>query len=149
VTRTFPPAGAGERELLDGWLDYYRATVRHKCAGLSPEQLAGRPCPPSAMSLIGLVRHLIEMERAYVQQQPPRYVTEASPDGDFDDAGPAAAADDLRAFDEHGARSRELMAARPLDDDLRWLYLYLVKEYARHLGHADLLRERWDGTTGE
>ncbi len=154
VARSEPPRSADERELLDGWLDYYRATMRHKCAGLSSEQLSERSCPPSTMSLIGLVRHLTEMERAYAQRLadpglPLHYVTEASPDADFDDVTPTAVETDLAIFAEHCARSREVMSALPLDRRLRWTYLYLIKEYARHLGHADLLRERLDGATGE
>jgi hypothetical protein len=106
------------------------------------------------MSLAGLVRHLTEMERAYAHRlaEPGlslRYVTDTSPDGDFDDVHPDTVADDLRIFDEHCTRSRQVMADLPLDDRLRWTYLYLVKEYARHLGHADLLRERVDGAIGE
>lgn len=153
-TRRFPPSNAEEGVLLASWLDYYRATVLHKCADLSPYQLADRSCPPSTMSLIGLVRHLTEMERAYVHRLadpdlPLRYVTDTSPDGDFDDAGQDTAEDDMRIFTEHCTRSREVIAARPLDPQLRWTYLYLIKEYSRHLGHADLLRESIDGATGE
>jgi hypothetical protein len=154
VARSVPHRSPDERALLDGWLDYYRATIIHKCAGLRPEQLTMRSCPPSTMSLIGLVRHLTEMERAYVHRLvepdlPMRYVTENSPDADFDDVLPDAVEADLRIFDEHGARSREVMAARPLDHELRWTYLYLIKEYSRHCGHADLLRQPIDGATGE
>jgi hypothetical protein len=143
-----------ERELLDGWLDYYRATTLHKCAGLSPEQLVTMSCPPSPMSLIGLVRHLTEMERMYAHRladpdTPLLYCTEDSPDGDFDDIDTTDVQADLDTFTEHCERSREIMAGLPLDARLRWYYLYLGKEYARHLGHADLLRERIDGTTGE
>jgi Protein of unknown function (DUF664) len=154
AARQFPPSRADERALLDGWLDYYRAALLHKCAGLSPQQLADRPCPPSTMSLIGLVRHLTEMERVYLHRLADPdlslfYVTDDSPDGDFDDVQPEAVEADLKIFREHCARSREGIAARPLDHGLRWTYLYLIKEYGRHLGHADLLRERIDGATGE
>jgi hypothetical protein len=154
TARGFPPRTADERALLDGWLDYYRGTVLHKCAGLSPDQLVRRTCPPSTMSLIGLVRHLTEMERGYVHRLaepdlPLHYVTEASPDADFDDVTPGATDADLSIFADHCAHSREVMAALPLDAGLRWTYLYLIKEYSRHLGHADLLRERLDGATGE
>jgi Protein of unknown function (DUF664) len=149
-----PPRGADERALLDGWLDHYRLAVVRKCSGLSDEQLAARSCPPSTMSLAGLVRHLTEMERVYAQRLadpglPLRYVTGDSPDGDFDEVTPQGVRADLVAFTEHWERSREAMAALPLDDRVRWHYLYLIKEYARHLGHADLLRERIDGATGE
>jgi len=143
-----------EQELLDGWLDYYRATALHKCAGLSAEQLVTRSCPPSPMSLIGLVRHLTEMERAYTHRladpaTPLLYCTNGSPDGDFDDIDATDVDADLDTFTEHCVRSREILAGLPLDSTLRWHYLYLIKEYARHLGHADLLRERIDGATGE
>lgn len=116
--------------------------------------LANRSCVPSAMSLIGLVRHLTEMERVYVHRiadpdLPLQYASDTSPDADFDHADPDTAAADVRIFAEHCARSREVIAAQPLDRQLRWTYLYLIKEYSRHLGHADLLRERIDGITGE
>jgi hypothetical protein len=149
-----PRRGADERALLDGWLDHYRLRAMGKCAGLRPEQLVERSCPPSTMSLAGLVRHLTEMERVYAQRLADpglalRYVTEDGPDADFDDVSADGVQADLLTFAEHWERSREVMAALPLDDRLRWQYLYLIKEYARHLGHADLLRERIDGATGE
>ena len=154
VARSEPSRSADERGLLDSWLDYYRATLIHKCAGLSSDQLVERSCPPSTMSLIGLVRHLTEMERVYIHRLiepdlPLHYVTADSPDADFDDLTPDAVEADLSTFAQHGARSRDVMAALPLDLDLRWTYLYLIKEYSRHLGHADLLRERIGGATGE
>jgi hypothetical protein len=162
VTRTDPPSLGDERSMLDAWIDYYRATVLHKCAGLSPEQLVERSCPPSPMSLIGLVRHLTEMERAYGHrladpQTPLYYCTDANPEADFEDVSPAAVDEDLKIYVEHCASSRTIMAGFGLDDrfgrtssySLRWVYLYLIKEYARHCGHADLLRERVDGATGE
>jgi hypothetical protein len=162
VERSDPPRLGGEREMLDAWLDYYRASVRHKCAGLTATQLVERSCPPSPMSLAGLVRHLVEMERGYAHQLvepglPLLYCTDHSPEGDFEDLTEAGAMTDLATFDEHCARSREIMARFELDSrfgrsqpyTLRWVYLYLIKEYARHLGHVDLLRERVDGATGE
>lgn len=148
--------------MLAAWLDYYRATMLHKCAGLTGDQLAVRSCPPSPMSLIGLVRHLTEMELAYGHRLADRdtpllYCTDASPDGDFEEVSAGAAQDDLEIFAAHCARSREIMDGHRLTDTfgrsqpytLRWVYLYLIKEYARHLGHADLLRERVDGAVGE
>lgn len=154
AARSHPPPSADERALLDGWLDYYRTTMVHKCAGLSADRLAERSCPPSTMSLIGLVRHMTEMERVYVHRLtapdlPPHYVTEASPDADFDDVTADAVHADMATFAEHIAHSRDVTATLPLDRNLRWTYLYLIKEYSRHLGHADLLRERIDGATGE
>jgi Protein of unknown function (DUF664) len=161
LPRTEPPASGGEREMLDAWLDYYRATVLHKCAGLAPAQMVDRSCPPSSMSLIGLVRHLTEMERAYAhrladRELPGYYYSEENPDGDFDDVSPADVERDLAVYTRHCVDSRAIMGRFALDDrfgtsgyTLRWVYLYLIKEYARHLGHADLLRERIDGVTGE
>jgi hypothetical protein len=155
VTRSEPGQEiTDERALLEGWLDYYRATLLHKCAGLSPEQLVTRSCPPSPMTLVGLVRHLTEMERMYAQRlvEPDiqlYYCTDDSPDGDFVDIDATDTQTDLDTFAEHCARSRELLAGLPFDARLRWFLLYLGKEYARHLGHADLLRERIDGVTGE
>jgi uncharacterized protein DUF664 len=160
--RTVPDGLSDERGLLDGWLDYYRATLLAKCEGLSGEQLVTRSCEPSRMSLLGLVRHMTEMERMYGHRLADGgigllYCTDEDEEGDFEGATAAGASADLETFREHCARTREVMAARELDDTfrktnsrtLRWFYLYLGKEYARHLGHADLLRERIDGATGE
>jgi uncharacterized damage-inducible protein DinB len=162
TNRSEPDGLAAERTLLDSWLAYYRATLLHKCAELTAAQLTLRSCEPSPMSLAGLVRHMTEMERAYAHRLADRqlgllYCTDDSPDGDFDDVTAADAMANLQTFADHCARSSEIMAAHQLDDGfgsarrftLRWAYLYLIKEYARHLGHADLLRERIDGATGE
>jgi hypothetical protein len=160
--RTMPEGLCGERALLDGWLDYYRATLLAKCQGLSGEQLVTRSCEPSVMSLLGLVRHMTEMERVYGHRLSDwnisfLYCTDDNEDGDFAAVTAAGAATDLETFREHCARTRQVMGSRQLDDTfgkrnsytLRWFYQYLIKEYARHLGHADLLRERIDGATGE
>ena len=160
--RVDPPRIADERSMLESWLDYWRASLLHKCAGLSDEQLTERSCPPSPMSLIGLVRHMTEMERAYAHRLADRdtpllYCTDASPDGDFEDVSAGAAEADLATFRQHCDRSREILAGLSLDDlfgrdtkySVRWVHHYLIKEYARHLGHADLLRERVDGGVGE
>jgi hypothetical protein len=160
--RTVPEGLSDERGLLDGWLEYYRATLLAKCEGLSGEQLVARSCEPSPMSLLGLVRHMTEMERVYGHRLADRdigllYCTDEDEEGDFEGATAAGASADLETVRQHCARTREVMAAYELGDTfrkttsrtLRWFYLYLIKEYARHLGHADLLRERIDGVTGE
>jgi len=162
VIRTEPARLGDERSMLEAWVDYYRATLLYKCAGLTPEQLVSQPSPPSDMSLAGLVRHLTEMERAYAHRlaEPGLallYCTDDSPDGDFEGASVEEVDRDLEIYVAHCERSREVMAAHGLDDEfgrvhhysLRWVYLYLIKEYARHLGHADLLREAIDGSVGE
>ncbi|HUB41509.1 MAG TPA: DinB family protein [Streptosporangiaceae bacterium] len=160
--RTEPTGLLDERGLLDGWLDYYRATLMAKCEGLSGEQLISRSCEPSPMSLLGLVRHMTEMERVYGHRLADwnislLYCTDENEDGDFEAATPINAARDLETFRDHCALTRQVMASYQLGDTfgktnsctLRWFYHYLIKEYARHLGHADLLRERIDGATGE
>jgi hypothetical protein len=162
MTERTEPGGSGdERSLLDGWLDYYRATLLAKCEGLTGEQLVTRSCAPSPMSLIGLVRHMTEMERMYGHRLADwdtslLYCTPENEDADFEAVTAAGAAEDVETFHAHCARTREIMAAHELGETfgtnsytLRWFYLYLIKEYARHLGHADLLRERIDGATGE
>jgi hypothetical protein len=160
--RTWPGGLDDERRLLDGWLDTYRDALLDKCDGLTGEQLTARSCPPSPMSLIGLIRHMTEMERMYGHRLADwdtglLYCTEENEEADFDSVTAEAAAGDLQTFRAHCARTRQIMAARQLDDTfgsrnsctLRWFCLYLIKEYSRHLGHADLLRERIDGATGE
>jgi hypothetical protein len=160
--RSRPGGLSDERDLLDGWVDYYRATLLAKCDGLTGQQLISRSCEPSPMSLIGLVRHMTEMERVYGHRLADRgigflYCTGENQEGDFGAVTAAGTAADLETFRAHCARTRQIMAAHQLRETfgpknshtLRWFYLYLIKEYARHLGHADLLRERIDGVTGE
>jgi uncharacterized protein DUF664 len=160
--RAVPDGLSDERELLDGWLDYYRDALLAKCEGLSGEQLIIRSCEPSPMSLLGLVRHMTEMERMYGHRLADwsvslLYCTAENEEGDFEAVTTAGAAADLETFREHCARTRQIMAGYQLGDTfgpknprtLRWFCQYLIKEYARHLGHADLLRERIDGATGE
>src|SRR5262249_74510 len=120
-----------------------------------------RSCSPSPMSLAGLVRHLTEMERAYAHRLADPgvsllYCTDDDPDGDFESATATHALADLETLQDHWTRSREIMATHQPDEafgksgyPLRWVYHYLIKEYARHLGHADLIREPLDGVTGE
>ena len=100
VSRTDPPNTADEREALDGWLDFHRSTLLMKCQGLAPEQLARRAVPPSALSLLGLVRHMAEVEQAWFRMRfageaglDYLYCSDEYPDGDFDlaEAGGAEA----------------------------------------------------------
>jgi uncharacterized damage-inducible protein DinB len=164
-----PPAG-DERTSLEGWLDFHRRTLLRKCAGLDAEQLRTRAVPPSTLSLLGLVRHLADVERSWFRQRldgqdladlfVPDNDPGADPDADLhdvDDADPAAAFDVLAAEVE---AARAVAATHGLDDafvhprtgrrlTLRWVYLHMIEEYARHNGHADLLRERIDGVTGD
>jgi hypothetical protein len=166
--RADPPTAAGERELLQGFLDYHRGTLLWKVSGLTGEQLVQRSTEPSSLSLIGLVRHLSEVEKYWfhraLAQHPsaPKFWTAEHPDGDFDLAGPAQAEQDLEDFRRIVRTSDELAARYTLDDtfirphhendgaySVRYLYIHMIEEYARHNGHADLIRERIDGLTGE
>lgn len=151
--------------MLEQWLEYHRDTLLTKCAGLDADRLAERSAPPSTLSLLGLVRHLAEVENGWFgsfEGRPwePLYCSDDEPDGDFDLVDPARADVDLATFLAAVAASR-LMAARHRLDDvsrapdhqepiaLRWIFVHMIEEYARHNGHADILRQVIDGTTGE
>ncbi|MGH8890035.1 MAG: DinB family protein [Acidothermaceae bacterium] len=166
IDRTEPPTVGDERASLEAWLDYHRQTLLFKCAGLTVDQLRRQAVEPSSLSLLGLVRHMTEVERAWFRRRlagldvPYVYSIDEQPDADFDNVGTAEAEADFAAFTAEIELAREAAAARSLDDtfvhprlqvemDLRWVYLHMIEEYARHNGHADLLRERIDGVTGD
>ena len=158
-----------ERASLLAWLEYHRETLAMKCDGLTAEQLCLRSVPPSGMSLIGLVRHMAEVERHWFQRVlaglgddvagPIYYVRETNPDGDFDDVEPATVAADLATWRGEVAAADVVIAGLDLDTrrsagdrgdvDVRWVLTHMIEEYARHNGHADFLREAIDGATGE
>lgn len=160
--RSEPPINAiDERAALEDRLDYLRTTLLLKCGGLTSEQLALRSVPPSTLSLLGLVRHLSGVEawfHAYDGQPDHMFFwnyVPGSTDG-FDGVDVARAVEDLNSYRASVARSHEAVAGRGLDETspgedytLRWIYLHMIEEYARHNGHADFLRERIDGVTGE
>ena len=151
--------------MLTTWLDYHRDTLAWKCAGLSDDQLRERAVPPSSLSLLGLVRHMADVERGWFRRvlagedSPYRYGTDAKPDAEFDDVGTADVAAAFADWQADCERARELVAAASSLDvtgerrgerfSLRWILVHMIEEYARHNGHADLLRERIDGSTGE
>jgi len=154
-----------ERTMLNAWLEYHRGTLAFKCTGLTDDQLRERSVPPSSMSLLGLVRHMTEVERNWFQRvllgadTPPLYWDETNEDGDFDDVDTADVASDVQRYHEacEAARAAE-SAAESLDASgqrrgetvtLRWILVHMIEEYARHNGHADLIRERIDGATGD
>jgi uncharacterized damage-inducible protein DinB len=167
VERVDPPYVNGERENYDAWLEWHRATLVLKCEGLDDAALRARPVPTSLMSLHGLVRHMAEVERGWFQRtlagetSPPMYYEpDTNPEGDFEIPDGATFADDLAVLERECARSREIAAAHDLDDtgirrgedaevSLRWIYVHMIEEYARHNGHADLFRELLGGSTGE
>jgi len=157
-----PRVPAGERSALESWLEYHRATLLIKCAGLTAEQLVTRSCPPSPLSLLGLVRHMAEVEswfHVFAGDRGDPLFCSDSPDADFEDADPRRADRDLAIYQASVERSRAAVAGFSLDElipepsskptSLRWVFQHMIEEYARHNGHADLLRERIDGTTGD
>jgi uncharacterized damage-inducible protein DinB len=149
--------------MLEGLLEFNRATLLVRCAGLTGEALARRSLPPSTMSLLGLVRHLTDVERQWLRRRfageaiPKLYATDANPDAAFDEAnGDRAEVDYARLVIEQQA-ARDAIANLPLDDtyehsrygqmSLRWAYLHMISEYSGHVAHAALLREAIDGVT--
>jgi hypothetical protein len=164
VVREWEPSAGAERAILQGFLDFGRKTLLHKCAGLTGAQLVERAIPPSALSLLGLVRHLTEVERNWFRRRfggediDRPYGRPDRPEAAFDELDAERAAQDIHALvDEWGAADRAV-ADLPLDHifvsdrwgpmSLRWVYAHMSSEYSRHNGHADLLRERIDGQTG-
>ncbi|WP_412075170.1 DinB family protein [Streptomyces xanthophaeus] len=160
------PATGDERRVLVAFLADQRATLELKCSGMG-EELSRQAVEPSTLSLLGLVRHLADVERRWFrkvlagQDAVPRFSSAADPDGAFDTAlsGPGAVGEAWAAWRAEVAFADRFVAEAPdLDvegDDawrgrvsLRWVLVHMVEEYARHNGHADLLRERIDGAVG-
>jgi uncharacterized damage-inducible protein DinB len=165
TVRVAPPLIAGEREMLRAFLDYHRGTLAMKCDGLSDHDLRRQSMPPSTLSLLGLVRHMAEVERAWFRRviNAEDIANVWSQEGDFQVAYDARTSTRSEAFDAWQAEvvhSRRIEAAAESldvtghqakwgeDVSLRLVMLHLIHEYARHNGHADLLREGVDGTVG-
>ncbi len=163
--RPIPLLTGDERPMLESWLAFHRATLELKCAGLADEQLRLASAEPSEMTLLGLVQHLAEVERNWFQRVfggldvPALYAEGAggyalAPERGLDEA--------LAVWRREIARGQELCAGRSLEEtgriadgpmaglevSLRWILVHMIEEYARHNGHADILRERIDGVTG-
>ncbi len=142
VDRSPPDGPLGEREALEAWLDFHRDTLRWKCAGLTAEQLKQRAVPPSKLSLLGLVRHMTEVERwwfrihAADEDMAFPYSSDDNEEADFDDLDTADAQADLEAFLHEVEQARAAVRGKQLDDVVR--------------SHGpDLIRERIDGATGD
>jgi len=164
--RESEPFTGPERQMLQGWLDWHRQTLLTKCAGLTAEQLKTASAEPSNLTLLGLVRHMTEVERSWFRVRAAGqtladdlYDSEDNIDGDFDDVAEADAEANLAAFRAELPEADKAVADLPLEHEfitsrgnsisLRWVYIHMIEEYARHNGHADLLRERIDGATGD
>jgi hypothetical protein len=160
-------SAAGERVILETFLDLYREIVRDKVSGLSDED-AVRRLVPSATTPAGIVKHLRWVELNWFQRVlagrpasdfPPPPWSDEDPDGDFRLEPGETLAQVLADYDAECERSRETAARYSLDDtgthrrmgatSLRWIYIHMIEETARHAGHADILREQLDGTTGD
>ncbi len=162
--RTEPAFLLGEREMLDGWLEYHRVTLVIKCEGISDEQRKARPVATSKLSLHGLVRHMAEVERGWFRcvllnepDAPPIFYDPDVEDSEMVPLDDANWESDLAAFRAECDASRAAAHGRSLDDtglrddtpcSLRWIYNHMIEEYARHNGHADLIREMIDGSVG-
>ncbi|MFG1951777.1 DinB family protein [Micromonospora sp. NPDC048830] len=163
--RPAPPLIADERGMLRAFLDFHRATLAMKCEGLTDEELRRRSSPPSTLSLLGLVRHMAEVERAWFRRAINREDVPLvwSDRGDFQEAYDVSSASAAEAFEawrreveharriEREAESLDVLGHQPRwgeDVSLRLVMLHMIHEYARHNGHADFLREAIDGTVG-
>jgi uncharacterized damage-inducible protein DinB len=168
-TRDEPPLTGDEATLLSAFLDHHRQTLEWKCADLTPQQLATRSVPTSDLTLLGLVRHLAAVETGWLvgfgglpTDIWPEVVRDDDEHWRVDPAG-VTAEDVGSAWSTWRAVAgavRQVVEQVPLDtvdrpwgrdqdSSLRWILLHLVEEYARHNGHADLIREAIDGATGE
>ncbi|MEV7405322.1 DinB family protein [Streptomyces sp. NPDC091267] len=163
--RIGPPHFGSERDMLRTFLDYHRATLAMKCEGLSDEELRKQSMEPSTLSLLGLVRHMAEVERAWFRRvfddnEAPMVWSDKI---DFQAAYDASASTRAEAFTaweaevensrriEREAESLDLSGHQPRwgeDVSLRMVTIHVLLEYGRHNGHADLLREGVDGSVG-
>ncbi|HEY7226204.1 MAG TPA: DinB family protein [Micromonosporaceae bacterium] len=154
-----------ERTLLEAFLDYHRQTLLRKCSGLTAEQLKMASTPPSNLTLLGLIRHMTDVEHGWFTNRTPeaslpfRYWSPEG-DSDFDGVADADAEADLATYLDECQAARDAAAKLSLEHtfvsprskkefNLRWVYIHMIEEYARHNGHADLIREAIDGATGE
>lgn len=158
------PESGDERAMLTAYLTFYRQTLVNKCAGLSFEQLTRRAVPATTMTLLGLIRHVVTAEQHWFERVMPgakaqwHFITREDQDGDFENLDSHSLQEVMAIFDMTCAASDAEIAAHQLDDlaaenhhgqpSLRWILIHMIEEYARHCGHADLIRESIDGATG-
>lgn len=164
ITRPAPVFSGDEAAVSYAMLDYFRSTIVTKCVGLSESQMRLRPIVPSTLSLLGLLRHMADVERYWFgwfdgNEPAAWYSSDERPDDDFDDLDSATLDEVVASFFVACDESREICSRWTLDDrrtnekrsreySLRFVVIHMIEEYARHCGHADLIREVIDGTTG-
>jgi hypothetical protein len=163
LPRPDEPFTGPERPMLEGFLDRYRASLLMRCSGLTGDQLVLRSVPPTNLSLLGIVRHVTDVERTYFRirwggQQVACYYATVRPDAAFEDLDPRFAQRDVERLVMEQELARTAVASLPLDAifvnqrwgamSLRWALTHVIAEYAGHIGQADLIRERIDGRTG-
>lgn len=163
VRRAKTPRAAPEKVMLGAFLDYCRATLLLKIAGLSDEELR-RPMVPSGITLLGMVKHLAYVEIwwfsvVFAGEDDPAPWSEDDPDADWRVEPDESTAAIVALYQDAAARSRAIAEAASLEDHagrpdrsdhtLRWIMLHMIEETARHNGHADIMREMIDGVTGE
>lgn len=160
--RVEPPNAAGERETLTGFLDYFRATVVLKSAGL-PDALAAKRLLPSLTTVSGLLRHLADVERFWFldridgQQTVPVRWSPDDPDAEFRVDETDSLAEIIADYEDACRQSKDVLAGYDLDDtcrgdadhNVRWVLVHMIEETGRHCGHLDILREMLDGSTGD
>lgn len=157
------PTTGPDRPILEGVLAHHRATLLAICAGLTAEQLALHSVPASNLTLLGLVRHMAKVERIWFRKRVARedvehlHNFEARDDTDFNQIDPADAPDAVEVLRDEWRLADRAVADIDFEHtigghhgemSLRMVYVHMIGEYARHNGHADLLREAIDGTTG-
>jgi hypothetical protein len=172
VERVDPPGQLAEREMMLAFLDYHRLTLAGKLAGITAEQAISRSTV-SELTLLGLVRHMTEVERGWIAEEfgdgygtpagpaelPPLYSRRGAPDAEFTELDAGRLELDLATWRAEITRTNSIVATRSLDDtipnarrgpvSLRWVLWHVFEEYARHNGHADIIREAIDGAVGE
>jgi uncharacterized damage-inducible protein DinB len=158
------PRNDDERTTLLAFLEWERSTLARKCDGLNADQMRQASAPPSNLTLLGLVRHMADVERGWFRRTlagediEDRYSSDADPDGDFDNIATADVDEAFASWHEECSLADEIMSRRALEAtgrqrtgrevSMRWILNHMIEEYSRHNGHADLIRQAIDGATG-
>ncbi len=158
------PRNDDERVTLLAFLEWQRETLERKCSGLDADQMRKAAAPPSNLTLLGLLRHMADVERGWFRRTlagedvSERYSSDDDIDGDFDNVATADVNEAFASWREECAAADEIMSRRALEAtgkqrsgrevSMRWILNHMIEEYSRHNGHADLIRQAIDGATG-